>query len=202
MVKEVHGITFEQLDAVRQEVADHMPVYNVKRVDPFEALENKMGNCFAKAAIVSGLLVVRHNTEPAVAYSERLHGADWPGIMLATKSKKMEHITVLASEPPSLEGRVLSLCFGVEGKSGKRVVQEDLGDILDYNEADVLAAKDDIGGLYATNVAQELGLYIGDWREGVNRYLHAIDRKAIDTDALVERVANTFASSEDLKKVG
>lgn len=201
MTKEAHGLTFEQLDAARQDIADYMPAYNIKRVDPFEALENRVGNCFAKAAIASGLLVIKHNIEPVVAYSARLHGTDRTGSMLATKAKNMAHITVLAPELSSPEGRVLSLCFGVEGKTGKKVVQEDLGDILDYNEADVLAVMDDEGGLAATNLAQELGLYIGNWREGVNRYLEAIDRQPIDTETLTDKVAATFSSRDNLKKV-
>jgi hypothetical protein len=194
-------ITFEQLNAVRQEVADYMPKYNIKRVDPFDALEDRVGNCFAKAAIGSGLLVVRHGVEPAVAYSSRLHGTPRSEGMLATQGKNMAHIATLVPVISDREGYIPGLCFGVEGKTGKKVVEEDLGDIIDYNESVILAEPGEDGVIAATPDAQEQGLYVGDWREGVNRYLEALDRKPIDTDELVERVAETFLSADRLKKV-
>lgn len=196
------GITFGDLDAVRQEIADYMPAYNIKRVDPLDALENRVGNCFAKASIACGLLVVRHGIEPTIAYSDRLHGTDRPSTILATNAKNMAHITVLAPEVASSGRRVLSLCFGVEGKSGKKVIREDLGDIMDYNEAEILAEVQPQGGVSATGLASELGLYFGAWRTGINRYLHAIERQPVDAERLIEKVTEIFVSDEDLKKAG
>lgn len=192
----MNRVTSVQLDQVRKDIHAYMPAYNIKRVDPFEALRVRVGNCASKCAVASSLLVARYGVEPAVAYSEKLHGTERQGMISSSRTKQMVHITTLAIEAARAEApeRVLSLCFGIEGKSGKKVFEDDEGDILDYNETLNLARIGDDGSVLPTAEAldPEVQLYVGNWRDGINKYLTTLDRDPIDTDQLVEQVATAF----------
>lgn len=182
---------YAELEQIRQDVSGYMPRYNIKKVDPLESLGIRMGNCFAKAVIAGGIAAVRHSAELSVAYSERLHATPKRTMLSTPSAKNYAHIALLA-ENEGLDN-IMSLCFGIEGKSGKKVIEFDEGDILNYNESEVLATVDPYTKtIRASTTATELGLYIGDWREGADRYITALDRPPIDFPALTERIQEVF----------
>jgi hypothetical protein len=182
---------YGDLELIRHDIATYMPKYNIKKIDPLESLEGRVGNCFAKAVIAGGIAAVRHSAELSVAYSDRLHATIKPSMLSGSQAKNYAHIALLA--PNEATGDVMSLCFGIEGKSGKKVLEFDEGDILDYNESEQLAqaspALDRIG---PTETAIALGLYVGDWREGADRYMTALERPPIKFDQLLERIEEIF----------
>lgn len=189
-----------------------MPRYNIKKMDTLAALAEedparRVGNCFVKAVIGCGLIVVRHAIEPSVAFSERLHATPKPSMLSASRAKNFAHIATVIAEADGAgadpSGEVLSLCFGIAGKSGEKVSDDDRGDILDYNEVDPLIEVNPIdGALSATEHTIDTPegpvnseLYVGTWREGINRYLDALDYETLDPDAVLERIEAVFGAA-------
>lgn len=185
-------VALHELDAVRETVADAVPAYFIKQLDPIAALADersgqRRGNCFAKAVLASGLIVMRHGLEPSVVFSERLHATPKPGMLSDTHSKNYGHISVLVATTTEAGDQISSLCFGIDGKSGAKFMEADRGDILDYNEEDNYATVDLATGLIQpTDLALEMGLHISPWSKGTAEYLGRLGLPPVNQDALFE----------------
>lgn len=189
----MNQMSFEQLDQVRQDTNTLVPGYFINELNPKSSLENGIGNCFSKAMIAAGIIVVKHGIEPSTFYSHRIHGSERPNtqkpIDRITK-KNMAHISLLV---PSLGagGRknVLGVSFGMN------VVTEDYrqideGQITTYDDYAMVDYDAEIGvdSISPKKEAAEHEMSVLNWREGSDRYLDELDRERIDLDNLVSLV--------------
>lgn len=176
-------ITYDQLSQVGIDTGQLVPTYAIKKLRPEAALESLVGNCFATVTVACGLLVLRHQVEPTVAYPERNHATPKAG-MLSSRQLNYAHIDALVeTDTGGDETKVLGLGFGIDGTTGVRVQSNGKGDITDYNERDAYAKVDpNTGEIRPTELAVESGLYFADWRTGVNQYLEALGEDPIDLE--------------------
>lgn len=168
--------------------------YYLPQCDPLEALATGVGNCFTKAMLASGIVVLRHGFEPSAAYSERLHGTDKPSTkpMDFRSKKNMAHVAMVASgEDASQDHPVIALHFGKDIiKGSDQFKYADSGEIMDYNKAEDLLYDDGAGLILPTDLGKTYGLASGNWREMGQTYLDGIDRPPLNFDLMLEGLAS------------
>ncbi len=203
----MNRLTPGDMQRIKGDLKRMVPGYYLPQTDVFEALETEVGNCFAKAMIASGIVVLRHNIVPSVAYSERIHGTllDGRASMIERpinrrkprdpRSKKMmAHIAMVA---PGFTGTgeidsVTGIHFGTRVFQGEKFSKEDEIKIIDdYNRdtGDYLTV-DPSGEIAPTDLARAEGMTAGNWKEEGQKYLSKIDRPALDFEALLQRLAD------------
>jgi hypothetical protein len=191
-------LSFEQLERVRCDVNNLAPGYYIQQLDPLETLESGVGNCFSKAMLACGIIALRHSFDPAVAFSDRLHGTDKPSnkpLHFGTK-RNMAHIVCLVADSETRTGSdVWGLDYGIDVKVPKddavdinRSYQKSEEGILSsYNEVeDYAVANPDTGVMMVTDMAEELGLVVYPWKQGGDRYLKKLKMKQIKYQKLLE----------------
>ncbi len=192
-----------ELEAAGKQVEELVPRYYIQQLDPSEALSTGVGNCFAKAMIACGVLVVNHQIEPSVAYSLRLHGTEKPAAKpLDFKTKKnMAHIAVVVANSRGANPfDVLALDYGVEvtgvDADNMGYSSKDRAKVEAYNKHETfIEITDGHGNLGATVVSQELGLGVLDWRDGAELYLARLEREMFSIDDLLAQIADPARSS-------
>lgn len=200
----MNRVSGAELQAVSRDLERLVPGYNIQKLDPVEALDERVGNCFAKAMLVCGILVVRHGVEPSVAYSSRLHGTERVSSKpVDSKSKRnMAHIGVVAANKRAEnEYDVLSIAYGISigahDPDNSRFKRDDRAAIQPYNYYGLLVeVVDEDDTLVATEDGVNLGLTVVDWRQGAADYLGAIGREMFSIEELLDQVEDKTQPAE------
>lgn len=193
-------LTYQELERVRCDVNELAPAYYIQQLNPLETLESGVGNCFSKAMLACGIIALRHSFDPAVAFSDRLHGSDRPSnkpLHFGTK-RNMAHIVCLVGDKGTETGfDVWGLDYGIDVKVPKdennvisgSFVKEEEGEITSYNEVEDYAVADpSTGEIMVTDIAEGYGLVVYPWKEGGNRYLRKLREKHIKYQKLLEGI--------------
>jgi len=181
------------------------PGYVLTELNPIYAIDVHYGNCFAKAMLASGIIVMRHGVEPSVFYKASAHGQtrERKGNVLIEKpvdpatGKTMAHITVLAPGVNEAgEDKIVGIHFGAKTKraiSPADRTQALVDEVLiweDFNRLSEDAIVKPSGEIAATPESRRHGMVAGNWRHLGQAYLTALDRQPFDFDLLLERIAD------------
>lgn len=195
------GLSPEQLDGIRINTNKLVPAYYLTQFDALEALDNGVGNCFSKAMVACGIIVLRHNIEPSIVFKKSIHGSEDSTIDKPTDSKtgkKIAHVVVaVPGSNPDTDTSIPSLNFGVAVSRGVKFAQTDVGEILqDYNEPGEFVRVDETGTVIATEKALELGMFGDKWRDIAPDYLSTLDRPDLDIDLLISKLKESCENAQ------
>ncbi|MBI3338182.1 hypothetical protein HY003_02695 [Candidatus Saccharibacteria bacterium] len=195
------GLSIEQLDGIRQDTNKLVPAYYLTQFDALEALDNGVGNCFSKAMVACGIIVLKYAVEPSIVYKKSIHGSKDTAIDKPTDSKtgkKIAHVVVaVPGSNPTTDKSIPGLNFGVAVSQGVKFTQTDAGEILqDYNEPGEFVRVNETGTVIATEIATERGMFGDRWRDIAPDYLQALDRPDLDIDLLIGKLKESYPDDQ------
>jgi hypothetical protein len=216
-------ISYEQLDAVRQDVDRLSPGYAIQELDPSHALDTGQGNCFTSSMIAGCVVALEFGLDASVAWSSRLHATERPeglrrtAIEGKTTDLNIAHIELLVPRGED-DYDVLALGYGLDVKSGEAYTKQDKGgQITNYNfltdpedrslgnsktrQAEALVRVGSGGDIVPTQEGKSLGLMACDWQQGGTEYLAALNIPPIDYEALEAKVSCFLQAMRDGQQI-
>lgn len=191
----MNGLAPNQLNGIRLETNRIVRSYNLGKFDALKALDESEGNCFSKAMIACGLIVLKHSVQPSLVYKKSVHGSPDQSLEKAkdpVTKRNIAHVVIAVPSPnPEVDHRVPSLHFGAEVYgTANSTLNIDRGEVWStYNNPEnyVEVARD--GSIVTTPLADEKGMFAGNWQDVSPDYLAALDREPLDIDILLNRLA-------------